>query len=58
MTEFYVFYESGALAFTTSDEDYASVWCDENNGYYCCDEEQQPCQPSADTRSARSFVFW
>lgn len=39
MTEFYVFYESGALAFTTSDEDYASVWCDENNGYYCCDEE-------------------
>lgn len=38
MSEFYVFNENGVMMFTTSDEDYASAWCDLHNGYYCADE--------------------
>ena len=32
---FYVYNESGVLMFKTSDEDYASVWCDTSGGFYC-----------------------
>lgn len=39
MTTFYVFDEYGTMRFTTTDEDYASAWCDVNDGYYCTDEE-------------------
>lgn len=41
MSEFYVFGENGVMMFTTTDEDYASAWCDVNNGYYCCDESDE-----------------
>ena len=34
MDTFYVFDEYGDFQFTTTDEDFASVWCDENAGYY------------------------
>ena len=40
MNTFYIFDEYGNFQFTTTDEDYASVWCDANGGYYCC--EKQP----------------
>lgn len=39
MTEFYVFNEYGTFQFTTTDEDYASAWCDANEGYYCSEEQ-------------------
>ena len=32
MTVFYVFNEYGDFQFTTTDENYASVWCNNNNG--------------------------
>ena len=32
MTVFYVFNEYGNFQFTTTDENYASVWCNNNNG--------------------------
>ena len=35
MDTFYVFDEYGDFQFTTTDEDFASAWCDENAGYYC-----------------------
>ena len=38
MDTFYVFDEYGDFQFTTTDEDFASVWCDENAGYYYCDQ--------------------
>ena len=38
MNTFYVFDEYGDFQFTTTDEDFASAWCDENAGYYCCDQ--------------------
>lgn len=40
MTEFvfYVYDEYGEFQFTTTDENYASVWCDNCGGYYCADE--------------------
>ena len=38
MDTFYVFDESGNFQFTTTDEDFASVWCDENAGYYYCNQ--------------------
>ena len=34
MDTFYVFDEYGDFQFTTTDEDFASAWCDENAGYY------------------------
>lgn len=39
MTVFYVFNEYGEFEFTTTDEEFASAWCDDTNGYYCSDEE-------------------
>ena len=39
MIVFYVFNEYGEFEFTTTDEEYASAWCDYANGYYCSDEE-------------------
>lgn len=42
MDTFYVFNEYGDFQFTTTDEDYASAWCDANEGYYGC--EEQPSQ--------------
>ena len=39
MDTFYVFDEYGDFQFTTTDEDFASVWCDENAGYYSCQAE-------------------
>lgn len=39
MTVFYVFDECGNFQFETTDEYYASVWCDSNEGYYCTDED-------------------
>ena len=39
MTVFYVFNEYGDFQFTTTDEDYASVWCDNNEGYYCTNKD-------------------
>ena len=39
MDTFYVFNEYGDFQFTTTDEDYASAWCDANEGYYCCEEQ-------------------
>lgn len=39
MDTFYVFNEYGDFQFTTTDEDYASAWCDVNEGYYCCKEQ-------------------
>lgn len=38
MTIFYVFNEYGDFQFTTTSEEYASTWCDNNEGYYCKDE--------------------
>ena len=39
MTVFYLFNEYGDCCGTTTDEDYASVWADAHEGYYCSDEE-------------------
>ena len=39
MIVFYVFNDYGDFQFTTTDEDYASVWCDNNEGYYYTDED-------------------
>lgn len=39
MEIYYVFNDYGTLQFTTTNESYASSWCDQNDGYYCCDEE-------------------
>ena len=38
MDTFYIFDEYGDFQFTTTDEDFASAWCDENAGYYCCNQ--------------------
>lgn len=38
MTVFYVFNDNGDFMFETTDEAYASTWCDNNEGYYCVDE--------------------
>ena len=43
MTVCYLFNEYGDFQFTTTDEDYASVWCDNNNGYYCTDKDYYYC---------------
>ena len=34
MKTFYIFDEYGDFQFTTTDEDFASVWCEENAGFY------------------------
>ena len=41
MDTFYIFDEYGDFQFTTTDEDFASAWCDENAGYYCLCPECQ-----------------
>ena len=39
----YVFNEYGDFQFTTTDENYALVWCDNNDGYYCTDKDYYYC---------------
>lgn len=41
MTMFYVFEDDGNFVFETYDEAEASAWCDNHEGYYCADGEDE-----------------